>query len=140
AAPRLRAVPCAPGQAVGRPMAGSHSPGRPVVDADGALVGVVTASDLARGDGPDRTAADVMTPRPVTVTPGTPVSRALERMAALGVGRLPVVDEDDPTKLIGMFRREEAVRAYHEALSSRTDGELTRARLAQRTAPGAGYY
>lgn len=137
---RLRVETSSPVQEVERLMAIYHSHGMPVVDADGALVGVVTVSDLARGDGPDRTAADVMTPRPVTVTPGTPVSRALERMAALGVGRLPVVDEDDPTKLIGMFRREEAVRAYHEALSSRTDGELTRARLAQRTAPGAGYY
>lgn len=39
-----------------------------------------------------------------------------------------------------MFRREEAVRAYHEALSSSTGAELHRKRLAQRTDPGAGYY
>jgi len=81
-----------------------------------------------------------MTPRPVTVVPSTPVSRALERMAALGVGRLPVVDEDDPQKLVGMFRREDAVRAYHEALTANTDIEMHRASLARRTDPGAGYY
>jgi CBS domain-containing protein len=81
-----------------------------------------------------------MTPRPATVVPSTPVSRALERMAALGVGRLPVVAEDSPERLVGMFRREDAVRAYHEALSSSTDSELYRDRLAQRTDPGAGYY
>jgi K+/H+ antiporter YhaU regulatory subunit KhtT len=61
-------------------------------------------------------------------------------MAALGVGRLPVVDENDPTKVIGWFGREEAVRAYHEALTATTDTELHRKRLAQRVDPGAGYY
>ena len=81
-----------------------------------------------------------MTPRPVTVVPSTPVSRALERMAALGVGRLPVVDEDNPERLVGMFRREDAVQAYHEALTASTDIEMHRASLAQRTGPGAGYY
>ncbi|HEX6286102.1 MAG TPA: TrkA C-terminal domain-containing protein, partial [Acidimicrobiia bacterium] len=59
---------------------------------------------------------------------------------ALGVGRLPVVASDDPRRLVGMFRREEAVRAYHEALTSTTDHHLHRQRLAQRTQPGAGYY
>jgi K+/H+ antiporter YhaU regulatory subunit KhtT len=61
-------------------------------------------------------------------------------MAALGVGRLPVVAEENPRRLVGLFRREEAVRAYHEALSSSTDHELHRLRLAQRTQPDAGYY
>jgi len=120
----------------------SHrSHGVPVVD-DGVLVGMVTISDLGRTM--ERleivAVADVMTHRPVSVTPSTPVSEALERMAALGVGRLPVVTEDDPTALAGMFRREEAVRAYHEALGTTTDAELTRLRLAQRTDPGAGYH
>jgi CBS domain-containing protein len=81
-----------------------------------------------------------MTSRPATVVPSTLVSTALERMAVLGVGRLPVVGEDDPERLVGVFRREDAVRAYHEALTASTDIELHRARLAQRTDPGAGYY
>jgi chloride channel protein, CIC family len=119
----------------------NRSHGLAVVD-DGRLVGIVTLSDITRAepDGRRLTVGDVMTPRPVTVTPSTRVSAALERMAALGVGRLPVVDEADPEKLVGMFRREEAVRAYHEALSTGTDTELHRKRLAQRTDPGAGYY
>jgi CBS domain-containing protein len=97
-------------------------------------------SDVARA-GPDQlTVSDAMTQRPATVVPSTPVSTALERMAALGVGRLPVVSEDDPRLLVGMFRREDAVRAYHEALTANTDMVLHRARLAQRTDPGAGYY
>ena len=119
----------------------NRSHGLPVVDGD-ELVGIVTITDMNRTDEPPETAtvAQVMTPRPVTVDPDTPVSRALERMAALGVGRLPVVASDDPRKLVGMFRREEAVRAYHEALTTTTDHHLHRQRLAQRTQPGAGYY
>jgi CBS domain-containing protein len=118
-----------------------HSHGAPVVE-NGRLVGLITMSDIVRStaDGGGVTVADAMTARPATVTPSTPVSRALERMAALGVGRLPVVAEDDPERLEGLFRREDAVRAYHEALSAATDVELQRARLAQRTDPGAGYY
>lgn len=117
----------------------SRSHGLPVVYGS-RLVGVITMSDVARAAEDHVTVDHVMTSRPSTVVPSTPVSTALERMAVLGVGRLPVVSEDDPARLVGLFRREDAVRAYHEALTASTDAELHRARLAQRTDPGAGYY
>lgn len=122
-------------------LTGTRSHGAPVVDDQG-LLGIVTVSDISRCEGDHEvvTVGEMMTPRPVTVVPSTPVSQALERMAALGIGRLPVVAEDDPTRLVGFFRREDAVRAYHEALGSSTDIGLERARLAQRVDPGAGYY
>lgn len=119
----------------------NRSHGVPVIE-DEHLIGIVTTTDISRADGPpsETTVRDVMTPRPITVTPKTPVSRALERMAALGIGRLPVVDDENPRRLVGLFRREEAVKAYHEALTSTTDEELQRMRLLQRTDPGAGFY
>jgi CIC family chloride channel protein len=117
----------------------TRSHGLPVLEAD-RLVGIITLSDIARAGPGQDFVADAMTHRPVTVVPSTPVSTALERMAVLGVGRLPVVSEVDPELLVGVFRREDAVRAYHEALTSSTDVEMQRARLAQRTDPGAGYY
>lgn len=125
----------------GRLLHSHRSHGVPVVE-NAELVGIVTITDLNRASEPEEkaTVSSVMTPRPVTVDPDTPVSRALERMAALGVGRLPVVSADDPRRLVGVFRREEAVRAYHEALTSTTDHHLHRLRLAQRTQPDAGYY
>ncbi|NIQ56498.1 MAG: CBS domain-containing protein, partial [Gemmatimonadetes bacterium] len=76
----------------------------------------------------------------MTVGTGTRVSQALERMAVLGVGRLPVVSEEHAGRLVGVFRREDAVRAYHMALGTSTDHSLFRERLRQRTDPGAHYY
>lgn len=108
--------------------------GVPVV-IDGTLLGVVAASDVMRAGGPSDqgTAADVMTPNPATVTLRTPVSEALERMAALGVGRLPVVDENDRTRLITMFRREDVVAAYHLALGATARARTRRDQFGART-------
>lgn len=91
--------------------------GLPVVDGDGHLEGVVTVTDIVRAGGPSDQVLvkDAMTPKPVTVTPSTTASEALERMAALGVGRIPVVDDEGSRSLVGMFRREDAVNAYHRA-------------------------
>ena len=116
--------------------------GAAVLDENDRLAGVVSITDVLRAHGPTETmdVAEVMIHRPVTVSPGTPVSVALERMAALGVGRLPVVAEDDVSQLVGMFRREDAVRAYHRALSEKTDHELARDRLRRRTHPGAEFF
>lgn len=116
--------------------------GLPVVDERDGLVGIVTLSDITRSGGPSDqlTAGDIMTPRPVTVTPSTPVSRALERLASLGVGRLPVVSEGDPTELVGLFRRETAVKAYHHALSETTEIELRRKRNRLWARPDAEFF
>ncbi|MFO7548756.1 MAG: chloride channel protein [Acidimicrobiia bacterium] len=118
-----------------------RSHGLAVVE-DGRLVGIVAVSDLQRGSGPSpaSTVGQVMTSKPATVGPSTPVSVALQRMAVLGVGRLPVVSDEDASRLVGMFRREDAVRAYHVALGASTDRELARQRFRQRTDPGTDYF
>jgi CIC family chloride channel protein len=116
--------------------------GVPVVD-DGRLVGVVTDADILRAGGPsDQMAAkEAMTPNPVTVTPQTPVSDALERMAALGVGRLPIVAEENTSQLVGIFLREDVVRAYHRALGAtvQAESQSDRLRTRSRAATLAGY-
>ena len=116
--------------------------GLPVLDEDDRLAGIITITDLLRAGGPSDTltARDAMTPHPVTVTPSTPVSHVLERMAALGVGRIPIVAEDDPGRLVGVFRREDAVRAYHAALEHEMEHDLDRSRLRAHVAPGAEFH
>ncbi len=115
--------------------------GLPVVD-EGRLVGVITVSDIVRTGGPsDQVSTEAaMTPEPTTVTPSTPVSAALERMATLGVGRLPVVADDDAERPVGMFRREDAVAAYHRALEGVRREAVLRDRLRIRTSPGTNFF
>lgn len=114
--------------------------GMPVLDPRGRLIGMVTTGDLHRAGGDSATVSDVMTSPAVSITAPTPVAEALERMAVLGVGRFPVVADQDPLRVIGLFRRDEAVEAYHRALGQSTDDTLARERFKQRTAPGTGYF
>jgi CIC family chloride channel protein len=115
--------------------------GLPVVE-DGHVRGVVTVTDIERGGGgsEELTVGDVMTVSPITVFPSMPVSVAVARMAALDIGRLPVVADDDPTLFLGMFRRESVVQAYHHALGSATDRSMYRERIKQRTHVDATFY
>ena len=118
-----------------------HHHGVPVTE-EGRLVGVVSLSDVESVTGPlaDTTVAEAMTPQPITITPEQPVSEALARMASLGLGRIPVVADDDPGKLLGMFRRESVVQAYHYALGTATGRNLYRERVKLRTQPGAAFF
>jgi CIC family chloride channel protein len=115
--------------------------GLAVVDA-GRLAGVVTVTDIIRTGGASDLVpvADAMTPKPITATKSTPVSEVLARMASLGVGRIPIVDEHDPGLLIGMFRREDAVQAYHLALGREVSHDLGRERLKERTHTDAAFH
>ncbi len=116
--------------------------GVPVLDAGRRLIGIVTVTDVVRSGGPSAEVpvADVMTPRPVTAAPTTPVSEVLQRMASLGIGRVPVVSEEEPTRLIGLFRREDAVLAYHRALGQEVHHDLGRSRLQARVAPETDFH
>lgn len=109
---------------------------------DGRLAGIVTITDIIRAGGPDDSVlvGDAMTGNPVTVTAGAAVSSAMERMARLGVGRLPVMAEDDPERPVGMFRREDAVTAYQRALAAEVSGERQTQRLRARMTPGVDFF
>lgn len=121
---------------------GRRRHGLPVVDGENRLVGVIATTDIVRAGGPSDQVlvGDVMTPRPATVTPETLVSEAMERMAVLGVGRLPVVSEDVPDQLIGIFRREDAVNAYHQALADTTRERVAGDRFRERTRSDAEFF
>ena len=92
----------------------------PLVDETGGFVGIVTRSDLLQafdrdGDG-DPSMVDIATTEPVVGHPDEPLEDALERMLRSGVGRLPVVDREDPKVLVGMLTRDSVTAAYRMAM------------------------
>jgi CBS domain-containing protein len=116
--------------------------GLPIVDADDKVVGVISATDLVRGqadradrqirlpglrrpvrvpaDGaPGLVAAELMSSPAVTVHPEQLVPEAARMMERHHIERLPVVDEED--RLIGIATRRDLLRVF-----LRTDEEIRR--------------
>jgi len=95
--------------------------GFPVIDEEGRLFGCVTLSDVERGfesGNPDLKGRDIATRNPVTVFPDQTVHSVLTRLATMDVGRIPVVARDDPSRLVGVLRRHDIIRAYAKAAAS----------------------
>ena len=88
--------------------------GFPVVDAAGRLVGVLTMSDLVEDSllESDRslTARDLLKREPIVARPDETCRQAAERMAASGIGRLPVLSADEPGRLIGILTRSDLLK------------------------------
>lgn len=90
--------------------------GLPVVAADGELLGIVTLSDLDRAVDPTtQTAADICTRELVTCYPFETVVEAVAKFGQRDVGRIPVVDPADPSRLVGMLRRSDIIAAFAQA-------------------------
>jgi CBS domain-containing protein len=98
----------------------------PVVDAKGALLGVVTKLDLLRAfrftddhmfppyeEVMAQPVSGVMTTDPVTVTPRTPLTRVLETLVRTRSKSLPVVDDG---LVVGMIAREDVLAALRRAV------------------------
>jgi len=87
----------------------------PIVDDAGKLVGLVTRGDLIRAidatDGNSKL-VDIGARTLVVTYPDELLEHAVQAMARAGVGRLPVVDRRDRTRLIGMLDRKAMAEAY----------------------------
>jgi CIC family chloride channel protein len=46
---------------------------------------------------------------------------ALKRIGTRDIGRLPVVSREDPTKLLGLIRGNDIIRAYNKAIARRVE-------------------
>lgn len=94
--------------------------GLPVLNEEGGLVGIFTLSDLDRAlQSGLQTVGEACTRQLVTATPDETLAAALRRMSARDLGRLPVVEPDNPRHLVGMLRRADMIRAYELALTRR---------------------
>ncbi|MGI6452513.1 MAG: chloride channel protein [Syntrophomonadaceae bacterium] len=88
--------------------------GFPVVK-DGQLIGIVTQEDIHRKIKKGSTLITLETvvgTNLLTLNPHNSVRQAIQKMAGGDVGRLPVVDPLDPTKLLGIISRSDIINAY----------------------------
>ncbi len=110
-----------------------HISGLPVVDSAGALVGVVSQTDLVRArsteylwaNWPGLAVRHLMTTPPITVRRSTPLSVAAARMERHHIHRLVVVADDDETLPIGILSTTDLVhdmaRVARDARHGSTD-------------------
>lgn len=123
-------------------MAERRISGLPVVDPDGAVVGVLSEADIViKAGGPKRaghrllgwllepdfeaeekitaqTVGEAMSAPAVTIEQGRPVHEAARLLAAEGINRLPVVRDG---RLVGIITRADVVRAF-----ARSDEEIAK--------------
>lgn len=123
----------------------THRHGFPMLDINGRLSGIITINDLDRAvdNGlPRRTPArEIGTLRGqlLVATPDQPVGDVLRRMGTRGLGRMPVVDKNEPDHLIGMIRRSDIIRAYDLALSRRAELQHRARRMQLRNLDGTEF-
>jgi H+/Cl- antiporter ClcA len=90
---------------------GSDHQGYPVVDAAGRIQGVLTRRDLlapaAKGE-----LRRLLRRPPVVVFVDSSLRQALDQMVRAGVGRLVVVDRDDPARPVGILTRSDLLGAH----------------------------
>ncbi|MBK1986123.1 chloride channel protein [Sphaerospermopsis aphanizomenoides BCCUSP55] len=92
----------------------SHHRGFPVVE-NCKLVGIVTQSDLQKiPKSRDTPLKEIMTPKPVTVTPKQTLSNVLYLLDRYQISRLPVLEGN---KLIGIITRADIIRAEADHLN-----------------------
>ncbi len=93
----------------------------PVVDAEQRLVGIFSLSDVRRIFKEMEVAdivivRDFMVEKVVTTTPDDDLSVALARLNEYGLHEIPVVDSDDPTRVVAMLTRNNLGAAYSKRL------------------------
>jgi CBS domain-containing protein len=83
----------------------------PIVNSKGDLEGVVTRKDLHGVQHGSLSLQDVVKRRIVTAYPDEPLRLVVYRMAETGFTRMPVVERDNPSKLVGMVSLTDLLRA-----------------------------
>jgi CIC family chloride channel protein len=94
----------------------------PVINDEGLMVGIFSDKDVRSYLYDDTlwdlaVAEDVMTSKVLSVTPEDNLNTALKRFTSLNLDELPVVDPDQPRKLLGMLRRRDTIAAYNQQLT-----------------------
>jgi H+/Cl- antiporter ClcA/CBS domain-containing protein len=95
----------------------------PVLDADGHLVGIVTRGDVIRAietTQPEAIVRDCMTIKLVCVQPQDTLHEAIQKLLIHDIGRLLVVAEENPLRLLGYLSRSAILSARWKILREET--------------------
>lgn len=100
--------------------------GFPVVNEQKEFQGVVTLTDvenaMVKGNPEGLTVDDIMSRSVIVAYPDQSLHDVLVKLGARDVGRIPVVDKDNPKHLLGVLRRHDIVRAYVKAVGRKPPG------------------
>jgi CIC family chloride channel protein len=112
----------------------THAHSFPVVDGNTELVGMVSIHDyeqaLSRQTPHQLQVKDIATmDRLLTAYEDESLAEAIQRIGIRGVNKMPVVNRDNPKKIVGVIRRRDIVKAYNRALSRRREGKIDEAVL-----------
>ncbi|MDH5695651.1 MAG: chloride channel protein [Dehalococcoidia bacterium] len=98
--------------------------GFPVVDKNGKFVGVVTIFDvetaMSEGGSPNLTVDDIASKSVVVAHPDEYIHDVFVKLGTRDVGRIPVVDRDNPRRLLGVLRRHDVLTAYTKTIRHRS--------------------
>jgi CIC family chloride channel protein len=100
----------------------THHHGLPVVNESNELVGILTLQDIDRAhqSGKENLRVGEACTRDLLIAyPDETMGAVLRRMSTRAVGRLPVVERDNPRHIVGLLRRTDIIRAYDLALTRR---------------------
>ena len=99
--------------------------GLPVINSTGVLCGVITVEDITRAieqrpENASKPVEQFCTQKLIMAHPDETVNQVLRNMNRYDIGRMPVVEETNPTRMIGWINRVDLIRAYDVALAKRT--------------------
>lgn len=101
--------------------------GYPVLSPEGQLVGMITLSDVRTVPLERRLTtlvSQVMARKVTVLTPDQTLADAANMMAHQGVGRLPVVDPSDRSRVVGIVSRSDVLRSYPTDLAPDESPEM----------------
>ena len=104
-------------EAIGARLLAGEFNGVPVVDDNGAVIGIVTAIDILkaiRKNGNKKlntiVAKDIMTPNPSVVRADTPIEDIIDIMIQKEIVLVPVIEDGNNNKLLGVVARLDIIR------------------------------
>lgn len=103
-------------------MQASRHAGFPVLDSKGKLSGIVTLSDLrskVKYGEVDKKIGNISTRNVEVAYPDETLETILKRLGSKQIGRIPVVDRQDRTKLLGLITRSDVVNSYNKKVIER---------------------